>query len=277
MQVELKPELVFYSGATLLEGPCWDSKEQVVYCVSIEQSFIYRINSLSGEVTSYQTNGHVGCVVVDSDGMLISAEKEGIYKTNPKTKERLFISQFEEDTLMRYNDGILDPNGRFLVGTKGYLKDYPGKGKLFSYDGENVKTIVNGTTISNGLGFSENKDKMYFIDTLTKKVGRYHYNIDTGDANFDKYVVSIPGEGWPDGMCVDLDDMIWVAEWEGGRVCKWNPETGQKLLEIKMPCTNVTSCCLGGDNLSQLFITTAKNDKKEEVLAGGLFVVQLRN
>ena len=227
------PELVFYTGATLLEGPCWDPKEQVIYCVSIEQSLIYRIDYLTGEVTSYQTNGHVGCVVIDSEGMLISAEKEGVYKTNPKTKERLFIAQFEEDTLMRYNDGKLDPKGRFLVGTKGYLKDYPGKGKLFSYDGKNVKTIVDGTAISNGLGFSARNDKMYFIDTPTKKVGRYHYNIETGVANFDNFVVNIQGAGYPDGMCVDIDDMIWVAEWGGSRVCKWNPETGQKLLEVK--------------------------------------------
>ncbi len=275
-QVELKPELVFYSGTTLLEGPCWDPKEQVVYCVAIEQSLIYKIDLSYGDVTSYHTNGHVGCVVIDSDGMLISAEKEGIYKTNPKTKERLFIAQFENNELMRYNDGKIDPNGRFIVGTKGYLKDYPGKGKLFSYDGKLVKTIVSGTTISNGLGFSTSKDKLYFIDTPTKKVGRYHYNIETGEAGFDRYVVKIPGKGWPDGMCVDIDDMIWVAEWGSGKVCKWNPKTGKKINEIILPCNNVTSCCIGGLNMDYLFITTAKDNLKFEPLAGGFFKIKIR-
>jgi len=275
-QVKQKPELVFYSGATLLEGPCWDPKEQVIYCVSIEQSLIYRIDFLSGEVVSYQTNGHVGCVVIDSDGIIISAEKEGIYKTNPKTKERLFIAQFEEDVLMRYNDGKIDPNGRFIVGTKGYLENYPGKAKLLSYDGKNVRTIVSGTTISNGLGFSISKDKMYFIDTPTKKVGSYHYNIETGEASFDRFVVKIPGKGWPDGMCVDNDDMIWVAEWEGGRVCKWDPENGAKICEIKLPCSRVTSCCIGGKALDTLYITTAKSTFLDEPLAGGLFKLKIR-
>ena len=259
-----------------MEGPCWDSKEQAIYCVSIEQSLIYRLNTISGEVTSYPTIGHVGCAVIDKDGMLLSAEKGGIYKINSKTKERFFIAQFEEDIRMRYNDGKMDPKGRFIIGTKGDKDNLPGKGKLFSYDGQNVKTLITGTTISNGIGFSLKGDKMYFIDTPTKKVARYHYDLETGEADFEGFVIVITGNGLPDGMCVDIDDNIWVAEWEGGQVCKWNPETGLKLKEIKLPCANVTSCCIGGVEFDTLFITTAKNTTFNEPLAGGLFQIKIR-
>jgi sugar lactone lactonase YvrE len=272
----MTPILIFYNESTLLEGPCWDPKENVIYFVSIEQCLIYSLNLFSGAIKSYQTNGHVGCVVIDNEGMLISAEKEGVFKINPKTNDRLFINQFEEDVLMRYNDGIIDPNGRFIVGTKGYSENYPGKAKLFSFDGENFKTIVSGTTISNGLGFSKTEDKMYFIDSPTKKVGKYSYNVNTGEAMFDNYIIEIDGEGYPDGMCVDIDDMIWVAEWGGGKVCKWNPKSGKKIIEIILPCINVTSCCLGGEYLEYLFVTTAKNEANDELLAGGLFKIKIR-
>jgi sugar lactone lactonase YvrE len=260
----------------LLEGPCWDPIEQVIYCVSIEQSLIYRITPKFGEVTSFPTNGHVGCVVVDKEGMLISGEKGGIYKINPTTGKRSFIAQFEEDILMRYNDGKLDPKGRFIIGTKGYLEDLPGKGKLFSYDGHTVRTLITEATICNGIGFSLKGDKMYFIDTSTKKVACFHYNLTTGEADFDRYIIEIPGKGWPDGMCVDIDDNIWVAEWGGGKVCKWNPKTGEKMQEIILPCINVTSCCLVGEELDYLYITTAKNEAKNESLAGGLFRIKIR-
>jgi sugar lactone lactonase YvrE len=272
----ITPELIFYAGSTLLEGPCWDEQSQVIYCVSIEQSLIYRFEPSTGNVKSFATNGHVGCAVIDTDGMLLSAEKGGIYRINPDSGARSFIGQFEEKEYMRYNDGKLDPVGRFLVGTKGYHQDFPGEGKLFSYDGSSLKPIVHNTTISNGIGFNEAHDKMYFIDTPTKKVGRYSYDIKSGTAEFDQYVVEIEGEGWPDGLCVDIDDNIWVAEWEGSRVCKWNPETGKKLSEIQLPCSRVTSCCLGGKEKDHLYITTAKDDGNAEPLAGGLFRVRLR-
>lgn len=269
-------EPMFYNRDSLLESPCWDALNQILYCVSIEQCLIYGINTITNEIISYPTEGQVGCVVVDKDGMLISAEKSGIYKINPKTKERKFLIQIESDEEMRYNDGKLDPKGRFLVGTKGYKEEKLGKGKLFSFDGYNTKILIENITISNGIGFSISGNEMYFIDTPTKNVALYKYDMESGEAKFVKNIISISGGAYPDGMCVDLDGMIWVAEWEGGKVCKWDPNSGNKIDEIIMPCNRVTSCCLGGKNMEYLYITTAKDFNKYEELSGGLFRVKIR-
>ena len=121
----MKPELVFFAGSTLLEGPIWDAENKLIYCVSIEQSLIYAINPETGHINSYPTNGHVGCVALTKNGFLYSAEKEGIYSIDSNSGLRTFISQFESNEEMRYNDGTIDPVGRFLVGTKGYKKEYP--------------------------------------------------------------------------------------------------------------------------------------------------------
>jgi hypothetical protein len=246
--------------------------------VSIEQGLIYQINPKSGEVQSYPTQGSVGCVALDKDGNLISAEKEGIFSVNPKTREKTYLTQFETDVNLRYNDGRFDPVGRFLVGTKSekdfFLEKEIVKGKLFSYIDGVSKVLLNDLLISNGIGFSHSGDKMYFIDTPTKKVAQYEYNLNTGDITFEKYIVKIDGPGWPDGMCVDLDGNIWVAEWEGNRVRKWDVNTGKVLDEVKLPCSRVTSCCLGGENLNELYITTAKSENN--MLGGALFRKKLK-
>lgn len=270
-----KPELVFYAGASLLEGPCWDKENQVLYCVSIEQSLIYCINPSSGEVSSYLTAGPVGCAVCKGNNVLWSAEKEGVFEIDVKSGNRTFLVQPESDSAIRYNDGKLDSKGRFLFGTMGYNQEKRGMGRVYSYDGENYKVIIEGTTISNGIAFSIDSSYLYFIDTPSKKVARYHYNVETGDAKFDKNIIEFTEAGYPDGMCTDLDGMLWIAEWGGGKVCKWDPETGEKLEEIKMPCKNVTSCCLGGEDLEFLFVTTAQSEKSEDELAGGLFKIQI--
>jgi sugar lactone lactonase YvrE len=75
-------------------------------------------------------------------------------------------------------------------------------------------------------------------------------------------------------MCVDLDGNIWVAEWEGHRVRKWDVNTGKEIDSIEVPCSRVTSCCLGGDDLRDLFITTAKNET--DILGGALFKHKLK-
>ena len=192
-------------------------------------------------------------------------------------RKRTYLTQFESDVNLRYNDGRFDPVGRFLVGTKSekdyFIEKTVMKGKLFSYYKGVCRVLLNDLLISNGIGFSHNGDKMYFIDTPTKKVAQYEYNLDTGDVVFEKHIVNIDGEGWPDGMCVDLDGNIWVAEWEGSRVRKWDVCTGVVLDEIQLPCSRVTSCCLGGDGLRDLYITTAKSEK--DMLGGGLFKVTL--
>ena len=271
-------ELVFYAGSSLLEGPIWDQNTNTVYCVSIEQGMIYSINPTSGQVQSYPTEGSVGCVALTKGGNLISAEKQGIFEINPNTGKRVFLTQFESDPELRYNDGRFDPAGRFLVGTKSerdfFKEKEVAKGKLFSYNNKESRILLDELLISNGIGFSHTGDKMYFIDTPTKKVAQYSYDLNTGDIIFDKYIVEIDGDGWPDGMCIDLDGNIWVAEWEGGRVRKWDISTGQVLDEIQLPCPRVTSCCLGGDNLRDLFITTAKDPSS--ILGGTLFKYKLK-
>jgi len=271
-------EVVFHAGSTLLEGPIWDADNNLLYCVSIEQGIIYKVNPNIGKVDSFTTNGSVGCVALTTSQNLISAEKEGLYHIDVNTKIKKHITQLNPNIDLRYNDGRFDPVGRFLVGTKSekdyFVEEKIPTGKLYSYYNGKSKVLLNDLLISNGIGFSSNGTKMYFIDTPTKKVAQYTYDLETGDISFDKHIVEIDGNGWPDGMCVDIDGNIWVAEWEGGRVRKWDINTGQAINEIELPCPRVTSCCLGGKNLDELFITTAKS--KNNLLGGGLFKHKIR-
>lgn len=267
-------ELVFYSGDTLLESPCWDSLNNIIYCVSIEQNRVYQINPQNCCVKTFDTAGPVGCVVVEPDGNLLEAEYSGIYRLNSQNGKKTFIVNPNSDKDMRYNDGKLDPKGRFIVGTKGLNKDYKNRGKLFSFDGNDVKILEESITISNGIAFSSDASTMYFVDTPTKKIAKYKYDVQNGTASFENYIYEMTNGAFPDGMCIDKDDNIWVAEWNGSKVIKINTHTGTKTDEIILPCLNVTSCCFGGKNLEYLYITTAKSDK-EEPSAGGLFRVKL--
>jgi sugar lactone lactonase YvrE len=77
-------------------------------------------------------------------------------------------------------------------------------------------------------------------------------------------------------MCIDAEGMLWIALFGGGALTRWDPASGLLLERLALPCRQVTSCCFGGPNLDQLFVTTARQEMdaaaiKAEPLAGGLF------
>lgn len=47
---------------------------------------------------------------------------------------------------------------------------------------------------------------------------------DTGNR---RLAVDTKPEGLPDGMCIDAEDMLWVAIFNGGKVIRYNPRTGK--------------------------------------------------
>lgn len=274
MTQNLTPELVYYAGNQLLEGPHWDEENNLLYFVSIEDQMIYQFNEKTTEIQTYPTSGPVGAAVLTEGGYILSAEKDGLYSIDPDTKKRTFLMQPNTDDRLRYNDGKLDPKGRFLIGTMGYGETIEGAASLFVIDNGHFKEILTDLTLSNGLGWSADGRTFYHIDTPTNKIHKYDYDLMTADLSNKQMVVEITDGGTPDGMCVDLDGNLWVAEYGGKRICKWDSETGEQLIEIPMPVSNITSCCLGGSEQEFLYITTAKQDG--EALSGGLFKVKIR-
>uniref|UniRef100_A0ABI7W864 Regucalcin n=1 Tax=Felis catus TaxID=9685 RepID=A0ABI7W864_FELCA len=82
----------------------------------------------------------------------------------------------------------------------------------------------------------------------------------------------------PDGMCIDAEGKLWVACYNGGRVIRLDPETGKRLQTVKLPVDKTTSCCFGGKDYSEMYVTCARDGMDAEKLlqqpqAGGIFKI----
>lgn len=267
--------LVFHSNSELLEGPVFDKKNNHLYFVSILDCLVYCYNPITKEILSLKLDSPVSCIFLLGRKKILAASKNGFYEIDFNKLNKKFVFQIDIENFVRYNDGIKDPVGRFIIGTMGFPEVIDKIGKVFSYYKGQYKIIIENTTISNGLAFSQDNKFLYFIDTPTKKVAKYFYDLKTGDVKFDSNVIEFKGKGSPDGMCIDKNGILWIAEWGGGCISKWNPLSGKKIEEIKLPCLNVTSCCF--DNSSNLYVTTAKADSKNDFNGGGLFYIELNN
>nr|WP_299172531.1 SMP-30/gluconolactonase/LRE family protein [uncultured Allomuricauda sp.] len=271
----MKARLVFYADNELLEGPIFNHANNLLYFVSIFDGLVYCYEPDTKKILSVRLDSPVSNIYLKDHKKVMAASKNGFYEIDFNTLQSTFVFQIEIDSDMRYNDGIEDVKGRLLIGTMGYPEVLSNRGKVFSYYQGEYKTIIENTTISNGLAFSKDNTYLYFIDTPSKKVAKYFYNLNNGEVKFDSYVIEFKKSGSPDGMCMDKNGNLWIAEWGGSCVSLWDPNSGQKLGVLELPCPNVTSCTF--DNKGGMYITTAKSNDLNNNLGGGLFYFENNN
>lgn len=261
-------EVVYKATATTGEGSIWHSSRQSLFWVDIEGKTLYELLPATKNCRSWIFDRMVSTVVAETDSTVLVALQDEIVRVNLTTGNQEHIADVENrDGGLRCNDGKCDTEGRFWVGTM-CMQAPEGSASLYCiYPDGLVVPKIDSVTISNGLVWSADKKWMYYIDTPTKKIMRYRYDAPTGDILPDGVAVSVPeGTGVPDGMAIDKDGNLWVAQWGGYGVYCYSPETGELLQKIDVPAPNVASCAFGGAKLDILYITTARAGLPDGVL-----------
>ncbi|MGH3516801.1 MAG: SMP-30/gluconolactonase/LRE family protein [Haloechinothrix sp.] len=262
------------------EGPLWDSDAERLLWVDIMGGLVHAHTPTTGARQSWRLGRDVGCVAPLRGGGLIAAVREGfaVIDENPACGSRTIAAPLIADESVRMNDGACDPVGRFWAGSMAY-DESAGAGALYRLDLDGTLTqVLSGVTISNGLGWSPSGRHCYYIDSGTRGVDRFSYDIDDGVLSDRERLVSIPAEsGVPDGLAVDADGCVWVALWGGGQVQHFDP-SGRLLHILQLPVEQVTSCAFGGSDLGDLYITTSRyglteNQLAAQPLAGSIFVI----
>ena len=267
-------ELLLDAKATLGEGPAWDAKTQTLYWVDILEKRIY-----AGTEILTQLDDYIGCLAPRKNGNLLLGTRLGFADLNPDTGQLTVLASLDsERSTNRVNDGKCDPAGRFVAGTMDMNETDP-NGALYSFDGKQTTRLLDGITISNGLAWSPDHKTFYYIDTPTRDVKAFDYDLETGQIANPRVVIHVPDSlGWPDGMTSDTDGNLWIALWGGAQVTKWNPNAGKLLEQIAVPALHTSACVFGGKDMNELHITSARKsmseaDLKKFPLSGGLFKV----
>ena len=156
----------------------------------------------------------------------------------------------------RMNDGKCDPAGRLWAGTMA-LDLTPGAGSLYRIlPDHSVTSVVTGVTCSNGLGWSPGGDRMYYIDTFAGGIDVFDFEVETGEALNRRRLASVTPTEVPDGLAVDSEGHIWVAVFGDACIRRYTPD-GQLADRLELPGRQPTSVAFGGDDLGDLYITTA--------------------
>jgi sugar lactone lactonase YvrE len=261
----------------LSEGPFWHDGQ--LWWVNIEGGALRsadRDGKLIQNITFGQRIGSA-CPTTKYGIFLVALERE-IALLHLDSERRETISRpHDVPANSRFNDGKCDPAGRWIGGTMNHAEEKTCSLYALHHD-HSLQRLRGDLVISNGLAWSADGRTMYHIDTPTRCVFAFDYDVATGSISGERVVLRFSEkEGWPDGMTIDREDRLWIAFWDGSAVRCYRPETGVCETVVQLPCTRVSSCCFGGDDLNLLFITTAReglsdSELAEQPLAGSLFV-----
>ena len=283
----MKPEMVLDTKCDLGEGPWWDRDAGLLYWIDGLGDKLFIYNPGTGENQTYDIGKHIGCAIPCKDGGMLLALQDGVYKFDTLTGHYELLSDIEREIKNnRLNDGKVDSHGRLWFGSMSMTanqenREFEVAGNFYSMTQYGrIRKWFGDVGISNGVVWNSDETRMYYIDTTAEAMFAFDFDAEKGEISNRRIAIRFnPEEGLPDGMCIDAQDMVWIAHFGGGRVTRHNPETGELLDTVFLPVANVTCCCFGGVENDELYITTARTGRSEveleaEPFAGGLFKVK---
>ena len=276
-------ECLWEVNAQLGEGPVWVAEQNRIYFVDLKNQKLHALDVSNGQRRSWGMPDFICWLIArrDGDGFMAGL-RDGIARVwlEPELRIEYLHRPFPDGSGLRMNDAKADSAGRIWAGSMHNTDYSQAIGTLFRLDVDgSLHTIERDYHICNGPAFSLDGRTMYHTDSYEDRTYAYPVSADGTPGEPRVWRQFSQGEGSPDGMTVDSEGCVWIAQWGGSRVCRYSPE-GELLKTIPVPARNPASCTFGGADFKTLFITTAREDNSPEQLqdhplTGALFAVQV--
>lgn len=254
------------SGHGLIEGPRVDPSGNL-YWSDVPRGGVY-CRTPAGEVrTAIPKRRGVGGIALHAEGGLVVSGRSVCHVRDGSTRVLL-----EDASIPGWNDLFADREGRVYAGS---LRSDPFRdegprtpGELWRIDPDGTRAQVYGDVgLTNGIGISPDGRLLYHCDSAARHILVSDLAPDGSVSRRRAFAKVEPGV--PDGLAVDQEGGVWIAVYGGGCVARYAPD-GALDRTLAVPARAVTSLCFGGDDLRDLYVTTADNTT-DPALAGSIF------
>lgn len=260
------------------EGPFWDMRAGRLLLVDLLAGAVVSIDA-EGNLQRHPVPSTVACLVRRRrGGGFVIATERGLVFAEEDLQTFSPGPEFLLDEKTRLNEGGCDPHGRLFIGSMAY-DGAEGHGSLFriTADRTEADVAVSKVSISNGLQWSADGTRAFYIDTPTRRVDVFDVDPNDGGWSNRRAFIEVDNTpGFPDGMAIDQADGLWVALWGGSAVHHYDAH-GTLVEVIEVPgVSQVTACAFGGPAMTTLYITTSRAGLADdaEPMAGSVFAVE---
>ncbi|MEP6481726.1 MAG: SMP-30/gluconolactonase/LRE family protein [Rhodoglobus sp.] len=262
----------------LAEGILWDDRAGRVRWVDIWKGRVLSAVLIEGrlvdsdEVNLGQT---AGAVALADDGGLLVAGARSLATISPDGAVSIGPDLLGDRTDVRLNDGSVDKFGAFVVGTLSLVGETGQEQLLRVWPDARVEVLREGIRLSNGIAFSPDGGTIYHVDTFARTISRHSYRSGPLDASEPWVPIALDLPAPPDGLTVDAEGALWVAQWGDGVVRRFSP-SGKLLAVVTVDAAQVSCPAFVGPGLGTLAITTAQENLASFTdQAGAIFLAEV--
>lgn len=272
MNTSMQARVALDSRDKLGEGPVWDAKQQRLLWQDHGAELIREAKSANGrtwrETRQWSTHRPIAASIPRAQGGLVVPGGTEVFFMDDNGTFTSFATLQNCLEGTRINDAKCDARGRLWAGTlTSAFKS--GGGALYRIDADgSVSIMLKGVTLANGLDWSPDNRTFYFIDSFTRRIDAFDFDLDSGTITNRRTFAHVQ-RGAPNGMTVDVEGCIWVASTGGGNVQRYSPQ-GEYLTCIDVATPGATSCAFGGPACTDLFITSRAGRMPDAALQLGV-------
>ena len=248
--------LYFGEGPRWHQGKLWfsDFYDHAVKTVTVDGTVETKL-TVAGEPSGlgWMPDGRM-LVVSRIDRLLLRLEHDSL----------VVHADLSDVATFHCNDMVVDAKGRAYVGNFGFdidaaINSGDFAGALAAYEGATIARVdpdgsvhvaATAMRFPNGTVITPDGATMVVGETLGRRLTAFDVAADGSLSN--QRVWAELGNVVPDGICLDADGAIWVAD-AGGRRCVRVREGGEVLQEVPTG-SNCYACMLGGSDGRTLFI-----------------------
>lgn len=252
--------------AILGEGPAWDPAAARLYWFDIKSKRLHW-HEPAGDSGVYELPVRASVATPRKGGGLLIVAENGLHAFDPDSGLMSLVEAVEPLLPgFRSNDGKIDVAGRLWWSV---MDDDGGRRPGFLYRKDPGKPSVRaevGVHIANTTCCSPDGRTFYLADSARQTIWAYDLD-ESGALRHKRVFATTSGEaGSPDGSAVDAEGYLWNAQWGGWRIVRYAPDGSIDRI-VEAPVEQPSSCCFGGEDLSTLYVTTAREGLDAEALA----------
>ena len=266
------------------EGLLWDHINRRLLLTDITKQKLISVETDSETYEFWEMPSQIGWVLLSNqpNNYYVGLEN-GIGLFNKKSMDGITVinGNFPNKMGCRLNDACVDALGRIWYGSMNYISETANDGMLASFSNEaGLRIHDEGFMITNGPLISPDSKYLLLNDSARRIIYKYDFSLIDGNvSNRRQFIKFDSNGGFPDGMCFDSNENLWLAMWGAGKVLKIN-RSGDILKEFNIDTPYITNVCFGGVNLDRIFVSSAamkisKKNSKVNSNSGSLF--ELKN
>jgi sugar lactone lactonase YvrE len=268
-QVQLKA-LPFEAGVHP-ESARWNARLARFQWVDIARGAVFAFDPVTSDLWCHELGETVSAVFPGRNWDVV-ARRDRLEVLDWTSGETHTVAELPVPPSSRLNDGASDSHGTIWVGSMN-SDGGPDGGELYRVwpDGR-TETVLKSVGISNGIGWSGDGMKAYYVDSLTGRVDALELGRDGSPVNRRPFA-DLAAEGTPDGLAVAGDGGLWVAMWDGSCVVKVDVH-GMVIERLSVPARRPSS--LAFSNQGSMIVTSARvgltpEELEDSPLSGHVF------